>query len=90
MTVANDDPGARRRGGALCRAEDACRVSSIPRYDDDSALGRNSHGQHIELCFAADMAQVMLAGRQRKLLRDVSITTLRACVSAAAKRAVAV
>eukprot|EP00959_Pyramimonas_sp_CCMP1952_P317566 6646333-Pyramimonas_sp.AAC.1 len=57
---------------------------------EDCSYGLDSDeiGQYVELCFTAEMPEVVLSGQQHMILNADRATTMRVYVTAAAKRAV--
>eukprot|EP00959_Pyramimonas_sp_CCMP1952_P277874 5808362-Pyramimonas_sp.AAC.1 len=58
--------------------------------DCSYGLDSDENGQHVELCFAAEMSKVALSEQRRVMLDADRATTMRMHVAAAAKRAAVV
>eukprot|EP00959_Pyramimonas_sp_CCMP1952_P094323 1973056-Pyramimonas_sp.AAC.2 len=58
--------------------------------DDSCGLGSHEHGQCVELCFAAEMPEVVLSQQRRRILDFDRVTTMRVYATAADKRTVVV
>eukprot|EP00959_Pyramimonas_sp_CCMP1952_P371648 7782515-Pyramimonas_sp.AAC.1 len=59
--------------------------------DDDSyGLDSDENGLYVELCFTAEVPKVVLPEQQHMILDAGRVTTVRVCVTAAAKRAAVV
>eukprot|EP00959_Pyramimonas_sp_CCMP1952_P128204 2680983-Pyramimonas_sp.AAC.1 len=63
---------------------------SIMVEDDNYGLDSDENSRHVELCCTTDMSKVVLSEEQHMTLDADRVTTVRACVTAAAKRAVVV
>eukprot|EP00959_Pyramimonas_sp_CCMP1952_P059296 1238386-Pyramimonas_sp.AAC.1 len=85
--------------GRLPARDNPMSVSTTETYhvllcsmDDDDSYGLDSgeHGQHMELCFTAEMSKVFLSEQQHWILDVDRAAATRAYVTAAAERAAVV
>eukprot|EP00959_Pyramimonas_sp_CCMP1952_P026364 553559-Pyramimonas_sp.AAC.1 len=58
--------------------------------DDSYGLDSDEDGRYVELCFTMEMSKVVLSEQQRMIPYADRVTTVRVCVTAAAKRAAVV
>eukprot|EP00959_Pyramimonas_sp_CCMP1952_P111113 2324414-Pyramimonas_sp.AAC.1 len=58
--------------------------------DDNYGLDSDESGRYVEHCLVAEMSKVVLSEKRRMILGADRVTTMRVCVTAAAKRAVGV
>eukprot|EP00959_Pyramimonas_sp_CCMP1952_P050021 1045554-Pyramimonas_sp.AAC.1 len=90
ITVAGEQRGHRPKWGRThdSDTEETCYAPMCTVVEDSSyGLDSDENGQYAELCFTAGMSKVVLS-EQRMILDAGRATTMRVCVTAAAKRAV--